>query len=195
MGIIICEDVWRDLSNYIDDELDSTKRTAMEQHFAECAQCAAILEGTCNVIRLYRDERTLSLPKGFQERLERRLQSKPHDEDEKDRKPLEMVHLSRRKVLAWALTAAAAVPLGFALFSVKKILLPRTGDHPLWTPDSQPPSGLVAVSQDAAEKWFHIPNCPHLLGKPKFVPVEEALREGYAPCPYCIGKRLPAKRG
>jgi len=56
MGIT-CEEVWRDISDYVDDELDLKQRTALEEHFAECRHCAAVLEGTCNVIRLYRDVR------------------------------------------------------------------------------------------------------------------------------------------
>ena len=51
MGIT-CEEVWRDISDYVDDELDSKQRTALEEHFAECRRCTAVLEGTFNVIRL-----------------------------------------------------------------------------------------------------------------------------------------------
>ena len=72
MGIT-CEEVWRDISDYVDDELDTKQRTALEEHFAECPHCASVLEGTCNVIRLYRDERVLAPPKGFHDRLHERV--------------------------------------------------------------------------------------------------------------------------
>ena len=189
MGIT-CEEVWRDISDYVDDELDPKERTALEAHFAECRHCAAVLEGTCNVIRLYRDERALAPPKGFHDRLHERLEQRLSQGSE------ERIHPSRRAVLAWALTAAAAVPLGFALFSAKRMILPRFGhESPSGSPNSPAATGLVAVSQDADDKHFHVPSCPYLHGKAKFLAVEEAIREGYSPCPVCIGKRKPEKKG
>lgn len=185
MGIS-CQEVWRDISDYIDDELDPKQRAALEEHIAKCRHCASVLQGTYNVIRLYRDERTLAPPPGFHERLYQRL----------NQGMKESTHPSRRAVLAWALTAAAAVPLGFALFSVKRITLPRLEHQSSpGSPDSPAIRGLVAVSEDADDKVFHIPSCRYLHGKPKFLPVEQAIREGYSPCPVCIGKRRPEKKG
>lgn len=185
MGID-CQDVWRDISDYIDDELDPKQRAALEEHVGKCRQCAAVLEGTCNVIRLYRDERVLAPPRGFQERLHQRLK----EETKESNRP------SRRAVLAWALSAAAAVPLGFALFAAKRRVPPQPEHQsPAGSPDSPAAAGLVAISENAADKVFHIPSCPYLHGKPKFLPVEEAIREGYSPCPVCIGKRKPEKKG
>jgi anti-sigma factor RsiW len=185
MGIT-CEEVWRDISDYVDDELDEKQRAALEEHFAQCRHCAAVLEGTCNIIRLYRDERVLAPPTGFHDRLRARLNQRPE----------ERIHRSRRAVLAWALAAAAAVPLGFALFSAKQIISPRLGHKsPSDSPDSPGRAGLVAVSGNADEKHFHIPSCPYLHGKPRFLTVEEAIREGYWPCAICIGKHKPEKNG
>jgi predicted anti-sigma-YlaC factor YlaD len=184
-----CEEVWRDISDYVDDELDPKQRTALEEHFAICRQCAAVLEGTCNVIRLYRDERVLAPPRGFHDRLHARLNQRLK------RGPEEQIRPSRRAVLAWALTAAAAVPLGFALFSAKRIILPRPEhQNPSGSPDSPAVTGLVAVSQDADDKVYHVAGCSHLQGKPKFLPVEEAIREGYTSCVYCIGKARPKQK-
>jgi anti-sigma factor RsiW len=184
-----CEEVWRDISDYVDDELDPKQRTALEEHFALCRQCAAVLEGTCNVIRLYRDERVLAPPKGFHDRLHARLSQRlKHG-------PEEQIRPSRRAVLAWALTAAAAVPLAFALFSAKRIILPRPEhQNPSGSPDSPAITGLVAVSQDADDKVYHVAGCSHLQGKPKFLPVEEAIREGYTSCVYCIGRARPKQK-
>ena len=117
MGIT-CEEVWRDISDYVDDELDQKQKVVLEEHFAQCRHCAAVLEGTCNVIRLYRDERVLAPPKGFHDRLRARLNQKLNQGAD------ERIDPSRRAVLAWALAAAAAVPLGFALFSAKRFILP-----------------------------------------------------------------------
>lgn len=189
MGIT-CQEVWRDISDYVDDELDPKQKAALEEHFAECRHCAAVLEGTRNVIRLYRDERVLAPSKGFHDRLRQRLNQRLNQG------PEERIHPSRRAVLAWALTAAAAVPLGFALFSANRTILPRLKrQSPSGSPDSPAASGLVAVSQDANDRVFHIPSCPYLHGKSTFLSLEEAVREGYKPCPICIGKRQPEKKG
>ena len=170
-----CEQVWVDISDYIDDDLDPNQRAALDQHFVECRRCTALLDGTRNVIGLYRDPRVLAPPDGFHERLYRRLE--------------ENTTSSRRSFLAWALTAAAAVPLGLALFSVRRLILPA---HDPGTPaterDARQLPETVAISQDQDDKVFHIAGCSHLHGKPTFLSVKEAIREGYTPCVYCIGK-------
>jgi len=98
---ISCEEVWRDISDYIDDDLDPVQRAALDQHFVECRPCTALRDGTRNVIGLYGDERVLAPPDGFHERLYQRLG--------------ETTKTSRRSFLAWTLTAAAAVSLGLVV--------------------------------------------------------------------------------
>jgi len=191
MGIT-CEEVWRDISDYIDDELPPKQRAALDEHFAECRHCTAVLEGTCNIIRLYRDERILAPPQGFGNRLERRINQQLSQPSQGSQGSVVTMRPSRRAVLAWTLSAAAAVPLGFALFFRKPFSLP--GFHHQ-DPKNSPVTGLVAVSHDNGGKLFHIPSCPYLHGKPKFLPVQEALHEGYTPCPICIGKRKLEKKG
>jgi len=175
MGIS-CEEVWRDISDYIDEDLDPVQRASLDQHFAECRHCTALLDGTRNVIGLYRDERLLAPPDGFHERLYQRLE--------------ETTKTSRRSFLAWTLTAAAAVPLGVALFSARRLIVPaHDPQRRANEPDARPVPETVAISQDQDDKVYHVtPGCSQLHGKPKFLPLEEAIREGYAPCVYCIGK-------
>ena len=87
------------------------------------------------------------------------------------------------------------MPLGFALFSAKRIILPRPEyQNPSGSPDSPAVTGLVAASQEADDKVYHLAGCSHLQGKPKFLPVEEAIREGYTSCVYCIGKARPKQK-
>jgi anti-sigma factor RsiW len=179
MGIS-CEEVWRDISDFIDDDLDPDQRAALDQHFVECRHCAALLDGTRNVIGLYRDHRVLAPPDGFRERLYRRLE--------------ENTTSSRRSFLAWTLTAAAAVPLGLALFSARRLILPtRHTQNPSSEPDGRQVPETVAISQDQNDKVFHVAGCSHLHGKPTFLSLKEAIREGYTPCVYCIGKAQPKK--
>jgi hypothetical protein len=66
---ISCVEVWREVSNYIDDTVDSELRRRMEEHFRGCEHCAAVLDGTRNVIRLVGDGHVFDLPAGFSERL------------------------------------------------------------------------------------------------------------------------------
>ena len=179
MGID-CQEVWRDISDYIDEDLDPIQRTILDQHFAECRHCTALLDSMHNVIALYRDERVLAPPDGFHERLHRRLR--------------EETKSSRRSFLAWTLTAAAALPLGLALFSARKLIVPGH-DHqgPEIGPEPRQVAGRIAISLDHDDKLYHIAGCPRLQGKPKYITVEEAIRDGYTPCVYCIGKSRSKK--
>jgi anti-sigma factor RsiW len=76
MGPVIeinCLDVWRALSDYIDDAVDPELRARMEAHFKVCEHCTALLDGTRNVIRLVGDGKAFDLPAGFSERLKKRI--------------------------------------------------------------------------------------------------------------------------
>ena len=193
MGIT-CEEVWRDISDYIDDELAPKQRAALNEHFAECRHCTAVLEGTCNVIRLYRDERVLAPPQGFGDRLEGRINQQLRQASQGSQGTVVTMRPSRRAVLAWALSAAAAVPLGLALFSASRLIVPaHDPKRPTSGPDARQLPETVAISLDQDDKVYHIAGCSHLHGKPKFIRAEEAIRDGYTPCVYCIGKPQPKK--
>ena len=73
---ISCVEVWRELSNYIDGDVDPELRQRMKEHFKECEHCTAVLDGTRNVVRLVGDSRSFDLPPGFSDRLKRRVQEK-----------------------------------------------------------------------------------------------------------------------
>jgi anti-sigma factor RsiW len=73
---ISCVEVWRELSNYVDGNVDPELRQRMEEHFKECEHCTAVLDGTRNVVRLVGDGRSFDLPVGFSDRLKKRLQEK-----------------------------------------------------------------------------------------------------------------------
>jgi hypothetical protein len=50
--VVNCEQVWREISNFLEDDLDPGLRSAMQEHFQECKRCTAVLEGTRNVVQL-----------------------------------------------------------------------------------------------------------------------------------------------
>ena len=73
--VVSCEEVWREISNYLEGELDPNLRAAMAEHLRECKHCTAVLDGTRNVVQLYGDERMFEVPAGFSGRLHRKLES------------------------------------------------------------------------------------------------------------------------
>jgi anti-sigma factor RsiW len=70
---ISCLEVWREISNYIDEIADADLRRRIEQHLKVCEHCTAIYEGTRNVVRLLADGVAYDLPAGFGDRLRRRI--------------------------------------------------------------------------------------------------------------------------
>ena len=66
---ISCIEVWREISNYVDDEVDPALKARMEAHFQVCAHCKAVLDGTRNVVRLIADGVEYEIPEGFSKRL------------------------------------------------------------------------------------------------------------------------------
>ena len=73
--VMKCEDVWRKISNYLDDEVSARVRDEIEQHLANCRHCAALVDSTRNVLLLIADERVFPLPLGFSARLHERLKN------------------------------------------------------------------------------------------------------------------------
>jgi hypothetical protein len=74
---ISCVEVWREISNYLDEEISLEMRERMEAHFKACAHCTAILVGTRNVVELVGDGRVFQVPDGFSKRLYKKLQKLP----------------------------------------------------------------------------------------------------------------------
>jgi anti-sigma factor RsiW len=70
-----CKEIWRAISDYIDDDVSPSMRLKIEAHLAQCRHCAALLDSTHNVIVLIADEHIFTLPAGFSERLRQRIES------------------------------------------------------------------------------------------------------------------------
>jgi len=66
---ISCLEVWKEISNYLDNEVGPELRARMEAHFKVCAHCTAILDGTRNVVKLVADGMEYQMPEGFSRRL------------------------------------------------------------------------------------------------------------------------------
>lgn len=58
---ISCDEVWREISNYLEEEISASLRTRMDEHFKGCKRCTAVLVGTRNVVRLVGEVAALDL--------------------------------------------------------------------------------------------------------------------------------------
>jgi Putative zinc-finger/TAT (twin-arginine translocation) pathway signal sequence len=180
---INCEEVWREVSNYLDGEVDPTLRASIERHIRGCHDCAAVVEGTRNVIHLYGDERMLEAPTGFGHRLEQRLLRQQTEE-----------HLppSRRSFLAWMAAAAAACLIAGTIEVSRSSLFrePELRARMAQPGNGVPPDLKVLVSEEG--KLFHVAGCPFIHDKKKLrtMTAAEATLEGYAPCVRCMKKYL-----
>jgi hypothetical protein len=176
--VVSCEEVWHEVSNYLDGEVEPDLRFAIEDHVRGCKHCAAVLDGTLNVVQLYGDERMLEVPLGFSQRLQRRLE--------------ENMAPSRRTFLGWMVAAAAAClvvgTIEMARSSAFRSPQPRSEQAQFGT--GVPPHMMVVVSNDG--KLFHVAGCAFIQDKNNLrtMTAAEASREGYTPCVRCLKKYL-----
>jgi len=175
-----CETVWKEISNYIEGDLDAGLRAAMDEHFKTCKRCASVLQGATNVIQLYSDERMIEVPAGFGRRLERRLAQETRVQKS-----------SWSTWSAWLVPVAALALIAGGLRWANSL----TVAHPLRSEHAQaghniPPEMRVVVSEGAKE--FHVPGCDFIHNKEKVrtLTAKEAMREGYVPCVRCMRKYL-----
>jgi Putative zinc-finger len=169
--VVKCEDVWREISNYIEGDLDPALKRAMEEHFAQCRHCESVREGMRNVIDLYGDKTMFTVPAGFYPRLHGRLADQ-----------VEGKRVSRRAwLVSVGVTGALAASVLFAAVFDRFVPQPRAQ---MSQPARRLPQRLVAIVDGG--KTFHVPGCPFVHGKYHMVTPEEAVREGYAPCNRCM---------
>lgn len=178
--VVNCEQVWQEISNYLEGDVEPNLRAAMAAHFQECKRCNAVLQGTQNIIQLFGDERMIDVPLGFEHRLHRRLE--------------ENIHPSRRRFLGWMVAATAAVlaagSFEIARSSVSKPAEPRS-EH-AQSGAGVPPDMVVVVSEEG--KLFHASGCPFIHDKAhlRSLVAREAIKEGYTPCSRCMKRYLEA---
>ena len=175
--VVTCEQVWREISNYIDSDIGPALRTAIDEHLRGCQRCTAVLEGTRNIVQLYGDERMFEAPLGFGRRLRRRLESN--------------IAPTRRTFLGWAVAAAAAVLVlgGFEVGRSSAFSTPLRSAH-AQTAHGIPPDLPVVVADDG--KTFHVRGCRfiHDTAHLRTIAASEAMHEGYVPCVRCMKKYL-----
>ena len=177
--VVNCEQVWLEISNYIEGEVDATLRLAMDEHFRTCKHCASVLEGTRNVIQLYGDERMIEVPAGFGRRLEKRLAQSAR------------VRSSRWSSLsAWLVPVAALLLFAGGLHVANSLTGPELKSAHAQPGQGIPPDMLVVVTADA--KVFHVAGCGviHNKATERTLTAREAMQQGYVPCLRCMREYL-----
>jgi anti-sigma factor RsiW len=176
--VVKCEQVWIEISNYLEGEVDPPLRAAMEEHLRGCPNCKAVLDGARNLVQLYGDDRMIEVPLGFSHRLRRRL------EDD--------MHPTRRSFFGWMVAAAAAV-ITVGSFEVARSA--SFGRDNLRSEHAQPGSGVppdLKVVLTAETKIFHVAGCDFIHDKNhlRTVTAQEAEQQGYVPCVHCLKQYL-----
>jgi hypothetical protein len=176
--VVHCEEVWREISNYLEGDVDPALRSAMEDHMHGCSRCRSVLDGTRNVIELYGDERMSEVPLGFSSRLRLRLE--------------ENMQSSRRNFFGWIVAAATAILFAgsFELARSTGSAYPALRSQMAKRGSGVPPEMLVVVSDRGKE--FHQASCPFIHDKVNLrtIPAQEAMKEGYTPCVRCMKEYL-----
>jgi hypothetical protein len=179
-----CEQVWREVSNYLDGDVDAALRSSMDEHFRTCQRCASVLAGTRNVVQLYGDERMLEVPAGFSQRLEKGLEKR-------------LAQNEGTGGARWSSWSAWLVPVAALVLIAGGVLLTNSLTHGRFIrsyhaePGNHIPPDLVVVVSDGS-KIFHVPGCPYIHDKAseRTITAKEAMRDGYVPCTRCLRQYL-----
>lgn len=176
--VVNCEEVWRQISNYLEGDLTPEMREAIELHVRGCSRCTAVLDGTRNVVTLYGDDRMIALPANFTQKWQQRL-------------PLRITPYGTAYGWLVAVAALALISGSFALAKTKSSSVLALRSHHAEQGKSVPAEMMVEVAADG--KTFHVPGCKfiHESGaKVRLVAAAEAMREGYVPCVRCLREYL-----
>jgi Putative zinc-finger/TAT (twin-arginine translocation) pathway signal sequence len=182
-----CEDVWREVSNYLDGDVAPDLRAAIEHHVRGCERCAAVVEGTRNIVQLYGDDRMLEVPLGFSQRLHSHLHEKLDGQTLHEANPV-----NRRTFMGWAAAAAAALLIGggIELSRPSRFQNPGSRSQLAQSAKNIPPTLQVVASEEG--KLFHLAGCDFIRGKNNLrtMTAAVAIHDGYAPCTRCLKKYL-----
>ena len=176
--VVTCEIVWREISNYLENDVAPELRASMDGHIQGCQRCQSVLAGTRNIVQLYGDERMVEVPLGFSSRLQHRIQEA----------------MPQRRGSAWgwmvALAFAAMLLISFEVGSSsaanRRVL---RSEHA--QPGKDIPAAMLVVVTGEG-KTFHVAGCRFIHDKAheRTITAAEAMREGYVPCIRCMREYL-----
>jgi putative zinc finger protein len=175
MAVVQCEQVWEQISDYIDGEVDPGVRSDLDAHIQGCRRCASVLQGTQNVVHLFGDERLFKVPMGYSWRMKRRIASD--------------TQIRRRAVLGWLVATAAVAVVSGSVVLANRVSGTEQGSKSIMANLGRVPSNLEVVVTDHG-KLFHLKECPfvHQDDHPRAVSAAEAQASGYVPCVRCLGE-------
>ena len=71
-----CSEFLKELTDYLDDALDTRTRAELEEHLAWCHNCYVICDTTKKTIEIYRDSTLYELPDDLRTRLRSAIMNK-----------------------------------------------------------------------------------------------------------------------
>jgi anti-sigma factor RsiW len=71
-----CKGVIRELSNYIDGDMDPVLKQELERHLAHCEDCTMVVDQTRRTIQIFSGSEPLALPTEVHSRLHDALRKK-----------------------------------------------------------------------------------------------------------------------
>ena len=71
-----CKGVIREISNYIDGELELTMKQELERHLQHCEDCTMVVDQTKLTVEIFCDSRPVDLPREVKSRLHEVLRRK-----------------------------------------------------------------------------------------------------------------------
>ena len=71
-----CSDFLKELTDYLDDTMDTSTRLELEDHLAWCHNCYVICNTTKKTIEIYRDSQLYELPEDLRVKLQTAIMSK-----------------------------------------------------------------------------------------------------------------------
>lgn len=75
-----CKEVVKEISNYLDGDLDEETKNQLREHLKKCSNCQVIFDTTRKTIELYCDGELFPLPDAVRERLHQALRRKWQDQ-------------------------------------------------------------------------------------------------------------------
>lgn len=76
--MVTCKDFLRELSDFLDENVDPTVRRDLERHISECPNCWVICDTTKKTIQVYKGMDPEPLPASVHDRLVQILQKQCH---------------------------------------------------------------------------------------------------------------------
>ena len=65
-----CKEFLKELTDYLDDSMDESTRSELEDHLQWCHNCFVVCDTTKKTIEIYRDQKVYELPDDLRTRLQ-----------------------------------------------------------------------------------------------------------------------------